>query len=104
MVLKSDNSTGACDSPLNSKNYDDGGNNATSGDENKRNITFRKYTEEEDAIILNRVAEWGGHRLTDGKKMWASIALELKDRSARGVANRWHRIVADQRMQQLQNK
>jgi hypothetical protein len=51
-------------------------------------LSFRKFTKQEDAAILARVQEWG----VDSPRLWTRLANELGDRSDSQVARRWRTL------------
>ncbi|KAL4128736.1 hypothetical protein PRIC2_007718 [Phytophthora ramorum] len=48
-------------------------------------LSFRKFTKQEDEIILARVREWG----IDSPRLWARLATEMDGRTDSQVARRW---------------
>ncbi|ETK82929.1 hypothetical protein L917_11562 [Phytophthora nicotianae] len=48
-------------------------------------LSFRKFTKQEDQIILSRVREWG----VESARLWPRLAAELGDRTDSQVCRRW---------------
>ncbi|KAF1786100.1 Meiosis-expressed [Phytophthora cactorum] len=48
-------------------------------------LSFRKFTKQEDQIILARVREWG----IESARLWPRLAAELGDRTDSQVCRRW---------------
>ncbi|GMF59641.1 unnamed protein product [Phytophthora fragariaefolia] len=48
-------------------------------------LSFRKFTKQEDQLILARVREWG----IDAPRLWARLTSELTDRTDSQIARRW---------------
>ncbi|KAK1941414.1 Myb-like protein L [Phytophthora citrophthora] len=48
-------------------------------------LSFRKFTKQEDQIILARVRQWG----IDSARLWPRLAAELGDRSDSQLCRRW---------------
>ncbi|KAE9018726.1 hypothetical protein PR003_g14882 [Phytophthora rubi] len=48
-------------------------------------LSFRKFTKQEDQLILARVREWG----VDAPRLWARLTEELTDRTDSQIARRW---------------
>ncbi|GMF11931.1 unnamed protein product [Phytophthora lilii] len=54
-------------------------------------LSFRKFTTQEDEIILARVREWG----VESPRLWARLATELVDRSDSQISRRWKLLDPD---------
>ncbi|EEY54849.1 uncharacterized protein PITG_08410 [Phytophthora infestans T30-4] len=48
-------------------------------------LSFRKFTKQEDQIILSKVQEWG----IESARLWPRLAAELGDRTDAQVCRRW---------------
>ncbi|CAI5729016.1 unnamed protein product [Peronospora effusa] len=48
-------------------------------------LSFRKFTKQEDELILTRVREWG----IESSRLWPRLAAELGDRTNSQVCRRW---------------
>ncbi|EGZ22338.1 hypothetical protein PHYSODRAFT_492523 [Phytophthora sojae] len=51
-------------------------------------LSFRKFTKQEDQIILARVREWG----VDAPRLWSRLTTELADRTDSQLARRWRHL------------
>ena len=58
-----------------------------------KDITFRPWTEEEDAIILAKYLIYGNH--------WSKISTFLVGRSGNNVKNRWHKYLCKRYNEQI---